>query len=254
MSFNNYGELCTEVYNLTKKIGQSFGGDIEFYRSRLIGSKGRSLEVMVGSGRVLIPLLEAGISIDGMDASAEMLAACKASLSERGLSAKLYCGHLQQLELPLKYENIIIPSGSFLLIEKRDESLTALRAMFNHLVEGGTLLFDIFLPTENFEAGKAIRTMTVNCPNDNLITMEEKLVEVNFLDQYKVSYLKYEKWRKGSLIQTELQRFAIRWYGIEEMKLILKDVGFSQVKVIADFECGKEPTHARQNFVFEAIK
>ena len=132
--------------------------------------------------------------------------------------------------------------------------MKALSSMFNHLVDGGKLLFDIFLPTENFEAGKLLRTLTVNNPNGDLITMEDKLVEVNFFEQYKVSYLKYEKWRNGSLIQTELQRFAIRWYGIEELKLILKDVGFSEVKVIADFEIGKKPTHARQSFVFEAIK
>ncbi len=41
---------------------------------------------------------------------------------------------------------------------------------------------------------------------------------------------------------------------IEEMKMILKDVGLSEVKVIADFEGGKETTHARQYLVFEAIK
>ncbi|MDB5084356.1 MAG: methyltransferase [Bacilli bacterium] len=32
MSFSYYGELCTEVYDLTKKVGHSFGGDVEYYR------------------------------------------------------------------------------------------------------------------------------------------------------------------------------------------------------------------------------
>lgn len=254
MSFSNYGELCTVVYDLTKKIGQSFGGDIEYYRSRLQENEGYTLEAMVGSGRVIIPLLEAGLKVDGMDYSADMLAACQTRINERGLSSNLYQSNLQQLELPRKYDNIIIPGGSFLLIEKREESKQALKQIYDYLEDSGRLILDIFLPTENFEAGKLLRTLTVDCPNGDIITMEDKLVDVNFFEQYKVSYLKYEKWRKGSLIQTELQRFAIRWYGIEELKLIMESIGFRNVSISADFEYGKQPTHARQSFVFEATK
>ena len=46
MSFSYYGELCTEVYDLTKKIGQSFSGDVEFYQDRLKDCKGNILEAM----------------------------------------------------------------------------------------------------------------------------------------------------------------------------------------------------------------
>jgi hypothetical protein len=72
MSFSKYGELCTEVYDHTKKIGDSLGGDVEYYRDQLKHTKGRILEAMVGSGRVLIPLLESGLVIDGVDYSPEM--------------------------------------------------------------------------------------------------------------------------------------------------------------------------------------
>ncbi|KRE49913.1 hypothetical protein ASG81_03855 [Paenibacillus sp. Soil522] len=40
MSFSYYGELCTEVYDLTKEIGQSFNGDIEYYQERNIAMDG----------------------------------------------------------------------------------------------------------------------------------------------------------------------------------------------------------------------
>ncbi|MET3549500.1 hypothetical protein ABID47_006137 [Paenibacillus favisporus] len=41
MSFNNYGELCTQVYDLTKTIGQSLDGDIEYYSNKLRHCNGR---------------------------------------------------------------------------------------------------------------------------------------------------------------------------------------------------------------------
>lgn len=254
MSFSYYGELCTEVYDLTKKIGQSIGGDLEYYRDRLKPCKGRILEAMVGSGRMLIPLLESGLMVDGVDYSPQMLASCRQRCEERKLAANLYESNLQELSLPDPYEAILIPSGSFLLIEKREESLDALKRLYDHLQPGGRLLLDLFLPDSNFECGQFGGTSTFHLPNGDIITMESKLVEADFYNQYKVSHLKYEKWRNGTLIQTELQRFALRWYGVEEFKLVLESIGFSDVVVSADFEYGKAPTNEKQTFVYEAIK
>lgn len=254
MSFSNYGELCTQVYDLTKETGQSIGGDIEYYRDRLGTCKGRILEAMVGSGRVIIPLLESGLVVDGVDSSPEMLASCRQRCEERELVTNLYESTLQDLSLPHQYEAIIIPSGSFLLIESREESLQALRLLYQHLLPGGRLILDIFLPDPDFQNGQIGRTSTFNLPDGDVITMEEKLVEADFYHQYKVSHLRYEKWHNGSLIQTELQRFALRWYGIEEFKLVLQSIGFTDVVVSADFEYGKSPTNAGQAFVFEAIR
>ncbi|WP_159881676.1 class I SAM-dependent methyltransferase [Paenibacillus puerhi] len=254
MSFSYYGELCTEVYDLTKKIGQSFCGDLEYYQDKLKHCKGRILEAMVGSGRVIIPLLESGLLVDGVDYSPEMLASCRQRCEERGLKANLYESNLQELSLPNKYEAIIIPGGSFLLIEDRQESLKALRRLYEHLQPGGYLMLDLFLPDNNFDMGKSGGTSTFHLPNGDTITMEDKLVEADLFNQYKVSYLKYEKWRNGKLIQTELQRFALRWYGVEEFKLVLENIGFSDVVVSADFVWGKEPSNGKQKFVYEAVR
>jgi len=77
-------------------------------------------------------------------------------------------------------------------------------------------------------------------------------VEVNFLEQYSVTHLRYEKWREGELLRTEMQRFAGQWYGLEEFELVLKSLGFSEVVVSADYEYGKRPSSAEQTFTFEA--
>jgi ubiquinone/menaquinone biosynthesis C-methylase UbiE len=254
MSFSYYGELCTEVYNHTKKIGQSIDGDMAYYQAKLQHCKGRILEAMVGSGRVIIPLLESGLLVDGVDYSPDMLNSCRQRCMERGLVTNLYESSLQELSLPNKYEAIIIPAGSFLLIEKREESIKALKRLYEHLQPGGRLLLDLFLPDTNFKCGQWDGTSTFSLPGGDVITMEGKLVEADLFNQYKVSYIKYEKWRNGALIQTELQRFALRWYGIEEFKLVLESIGFTDVVVSADFVPDKTPTHAEQIFAFEAVR
>ena len=123
--FSQYGKLCNEVYDLTKPVGHSLGGDIEFYRDRLSSCKGRILEAAVGSGRLLIPLLEAGLLVDGVDDSEDMLAACRSRCAQRGLHPRLYQARLQDLSLPDRYEAIIVPAGSFLLIEASSFPISA---------------------------------------------------------------------------------------------------------------------------------
>jgi ubiquinone/menaquinone biosynthesis C-methylase UbiE len=249
MSLSSYGKLATDVYDITRPIGHSFG-DVEFYLKRLKSCTGRVLEPAVGTGRVMIPLMEAGLQMEGLDNSHEMVAICRARCAERGLQPVLYEGDMGSLSLPERYEAIIIPAGSFLLIERREESLGSLKRFREHLVPGGRLILDLELQTD-FSVG-TVSTGTVETPRGETITVESKVVEVNFLEQYSVSHMRYEKWRDGELLQTEMQRFPLRWYGLEEFELILKSLGFSEVVVSADYEYGKRPTRADQTFAYEA--
>jgi SAM-dependent methyltransferase len=255
MSLGSYGKLATEVYDIDKPVGQTFRPvdyRLEFYLQRLKSCTGRVLEPAVGTGRMLIPLIEAGFEVDGLDNSPEMLAVCRARCAERGLDPVLYEGDMGSLSLPERYEAIIIPAGSFLLIEHREESLGALKRFREHLVPGGRLILDLELQTD-FSVG-TVSTGTVETPQGETITVEAKVVEVNFLEQYSVSHLRYEKWRDGELLRTEMQRFPLRWYGVEEFGLVLESLGFTEVVVSADYEYGKRPTRADQTFTFVASR
>lgn len=74
--YNFYSKLSTEVYDLDKPIGRSFG-NVEYYRERLKNVRGKILEPAVGTGRILIPLLEEGFDVDGIDYSPDMLELCR---------------------------------------------------------------------------------------------------------------------------------------------------------------------------------
>src|ERR671911_756944 len=205
MSLSSYGKLATEVYDITKPVGQTFeGGDrrLDFYLGRLRSCSGRILEPAVGTGRMMILLLEAGLDVEGLDNSPEMLALCRARCVDRGLEPVLHEGDMRSLSLPERYEAIIIPAGSFLLIERREESLGALKRFREHLVPGGRLILDLELQTD-LRVGSG-STRIWETPQGETIMQELKLVEVDFLEQYTVSHLRYEKWRDGELVKTEL--------------------------------------------------
>lgn len=112
-------------------------------------------------------------------------------------------------------------------------------------------MLDIFLQTD-IAIGK-VSTKTWQCGNGDVITLEEKNVEVDYIQQFFVSYGRYEKWSNGKLIQTELERFPLRWYGIEEFKMILEDIGFVNIEISSDYHYGRYPTSADQIVTFEAM-
>lgn len=245
-----YSKLSSTVYDLDKYIGSSFG-DVEFYSERLASCKGNILEPGVGTGRILIPLLEKGLKVDGFDVSKEMLKICRKNCESKGLHPKLFEGRMESFSLNTKYEAIIVPTGTFLLLHKRKDSLNALKNFYRHLTDGGKLIIDIFLQT-GLTIGN-ISTKTWEIGNDEMITLESKMVEVNYINQYTISHNRYEKWTNGELTQTELERFPLRWYGVEEFKTILEQIGFDDIVISADYAHGKYPTNPAQTITFEAV-
>jgi SAM-dependent methyltransferase len=250
--YSYYGPLCTELYDLTKPVGYSIGGDIEYYLERLNRTKGRVLEAGVGSGRFLIPLLENGYNVEGIDYSPEMLDLCRKRCKERGFKPNLYEGNLSNFSLDSKYEAIVMPTGSFCLIENSKDAMDALKCMYNHLILGGRLIVDLLLPTD-WRTGE-IASSYYEVSKEEGIALERKSVEMNWIDQYTLTILKYEKWRNGKLIDTELQRFPIRWYGIEEFQHILKSIGFSDITCSAEYVYNKKPSKEHSLLTFEAIR
>lgn len=247
----SYGELCTEVYDLSKPLGYSTG-DVKYYIDRLSGMEGKVLEAGCGSGRILIPLLQAGIDIDGLDNSMAMLDSCKKRCAERNLDPLLVYGEMHDFSVDHLYETIIIPGGSFQLIEEREQAITALHHLMKYLLPGGRIIMDLFIPTDY--TLNTVSTRSWEAPSGEVLLLEDKKIEVNLLEQKIVSFLKYEKWKEGRLVQTELQRFPLRWYGYYEFKMLLEQTGYQDISMSADYQFGEQAVRAGQMVTYEATK
>jgi len=80
-----------------------------------------------------------------------------------------------------------------------------------------------------------------------------KIGGINTIESFlNTTLIKYEKWKDGKLIDTELQEFCLRWYGVEEFTLLLKDIGFTNITCSSNYAYGKFPTHSNEIITFEA--
>lgn len=244
-----YSKLSTEVYGVDKPIGTSFG-DVEFYLERLRGVGGRILEPATGTGRMLVPLLENGLTVDGFDSSLDMLNMCRKNCMDRGLQPNLFEADMETFALGREYEAIVIPAGTFLLLHERDASLRALQNFHRHLKPGGRLIVDLYLLTESEVGNSTLRSWEIE--NGEVITLETTTSEIDPINQFSVSHNRYERWKSGKLLDTEMERFAMRWYGVEEFRAILESNGFRDIVISADYEYGKYPDSPQQSITFEA--
>lgn len=250
-ALTEYGPLCTEVYNITKPIGKNYP-DIPYYIKHLSQIGGRILEAMVGTGRLLIPLLEAGLNVEGIDSSDDMLAVCRNNCTSRGLNPVLYQGSVENLNLPSKFSAIVVSFGSFMLLEKRSAAVAALQAFARHLEPQGKIFIDLELPVEDFKTENIVKQLSpIECPDGSVIIMQFSS-RIDWLNQLNMSMIRYEKWKDGQLIATELQNFPLHWFGRDEFFLCLKENGYKDITLCANYTDGIQPSSHKDTLCFTA--
>ncbi|WP_378951150.1 class I SAM-dependent methyltransferase [Mesorhizobium sp. ANAO-SY3R2] len=246
---NRYGTLASWVYNLDKPVGRSFG-DVEYYRQRLHDCAGPILEPAVGNGRFFIPMLEAGLAIEGFDPSEEMLGYCRKQCRERGLKPKLSRQTFEDFSSDRKFEAIVVPLGSFQLITDLESAKNVLKRFHDHLAPNGRLMVDLDSIGGFLGADGRVRSWTTE--GGDLLTLTENRVETDYVAQKTVSHLRYEHWRAGKLVDAELELFSLRWWGVEEFKMALREAGFTDVVASGNYQFGQAPQKADNTFSFEA--
>ncbi|HLY94346.1 MAG TPA: class I SAM-dependent methyltransferase [Gaiellaceae bacterium] len=124
--------------------------DISFYVDEALASGGPVVELGVGTGRIAIPVAAAGVDVIGVDASAEMLAVCRARAREAGLEDRLdlRLGDLRRPPVEGPVPLVTCPFRAYLHLTTDAERLEALGAARALLEPQGRLVFDVFTPSQ----------------------------------------------------------------------------------------------------------
>ena len=120
--------------------------DISFFLKESRKVKGKVLELMSGTGRVSIPLIEAGIPLTCVDYSPDMLKIFRKKLGEKNLAAPVFEMDVCKLDLQKSYDLIFIPFHSFAEILSPTVQMTALKAIHKHLTPNGRFICTLHNP------------------------------------------------------------------------------------------------------------
>ena len=225
---HSYGPLCTLFYDADKPLGPD--GEVAWYAQRLPEDAGPLLELMCGSGRLLVPLVADGWKFHGVDASASMLASCESRLAERQLASPLFRQDLTQLNLPFRYSAAFVAAGSFQLITDPGAALLALQRIRAHLVEPGLLLMDMFVPAESAQrlGAPLVELRTVRLADGTQIALRTE--STMWADAHMCrSENRYAHRRGATLLAEEHESLTLTWYPPEDISALIYEAGFGDV-------------------------
>ena len=204
--------------------------EIAWYRAHLQAA-GTSLELMCGNGRLLAALIEAGMSVHGVDASAAMLAECQVRLSETAANATLLRQDIGELNVPFRYGAAFIACGSFqsLAVDRANAALARIRA---HLVEPGLLLLDLYVPSESAQriAAPLVEVRSATLADGSRIALRS---ETTMYPDARLARIetRYVHRRGHDLIAEENESAAVTWYTPDEITALLIDAGYRDVTI-----------------------
>ncbi len=124
---------------------QDWPGEIEFYLGMVneIKEKGGSLlELGCGTGRVALRLANVGVSVTGMDLSADMLAIGRQK-SQTIPNIHWVEGDMKEFELNEHFNLILIPGHSFQFMLTPEDQIASLHCIHRHLADDGKLVIHL---------------------------------------------------------------------------------------------------------------
>lgn len=138
-----YGPDLADFYDL---FACDYVADIPIFE-RYIETGSRILDLACGSGRIGFSLASKGCYVDGLELSVDMLKLAEKQLKKvnPAIAGKLQFiqGNMSRFALPYKYDLIVIGVTSISLIIERTDRLNLYQCAYQHLNNGGRLIFDL---------------------------------------------------------------------------------------------------------------
>lgn len=119
---------------------------------------GPALELGIGTGRIALPLHEKGVSVQGIDASIEMLDKLKAKPG--GTEIELVTGSFVQFDLDERFSLIYVVVNTFFVLLSQDEQVECFASVRKHLSPDGVFVMEAFIPDPcRFDDGQTVRAV-----------------------------------------------------------------------------------------------
>jgi SAM-dependent methyltransferase len=238
-------------------------GDVALYLGLANRTGGPILELAAGSGRIAVPLVEAGHDVTAVDLEPAMLerafARARALGGKRGAgsgrnravggqASRIEIGRLElieadllELDLPTAgtYRLAIIALNSLFLLATRDAQHQAFRTIARHLAPGGLAVVDVWLPQsedldrfdgrlifeyERLEPETGQRVTKVDSARFDATTAIVDLTTI------------YEEGPSGGTTVRWIRRDALRLVGVDELRAMAEAAGLVVEEVGGDYD------------------
>ena len=239
---NNYARFYDLIYHR-----QRDGIDNEFFLNEIKQTKGKILEIGVGTGRLFCDALLQGADIYGLDISQSMIDVLYKKL-DKNQHQLISLQNIIDFSLNIKFDLIIAPFHVMMHILEKDEQIKAINNVYKHLAVNGRFIFDVFIPDlnqlingiynqvdfdEEYIPGKRIKRTVSTKPD-----LINQLIHITFLLE----------WNEDNEIKHEEWTFPLRYFFRYELEHLVERSQFEKYKIIGDY-LGNELKQNSKEFI-----
>ena len=157
----SYGDAFADVYDDWYPGVSDIAATVELM-AELAGRSGSVLELGVGTGRLAVPMAEAGLQVTGVDASAAMLERLRSS--DREGAVHTVEGDMVADLPPGPFDVVLVAYNTLFNLTDDGEQQACFDAVTDRLRVGGHFVVEAFVPDEPFRDGDdvGVRTQSVD--------------------------------------------------------------------------------------------
>ncbi len=139
-----YPDFVARFYDVIYSKVRS-GVDTGYFMDKILSTRGKVLEIGVGTGRFFIDALAKGADIYGIDISRNMVDVLKKKLASEN-HYRIMTGDACSMKLDSRFDLIIAPFRVFAHVLDTKNQLLFLNNVYEHLTDKGIFIFDLFVP------------------------------------------------------------------------------------------------------------
>lgn len=208
--------------------------DSGYFLNEIRNTRGRVLEIGVGTGRLFESALKSGADIYGIDVSDSMIDVLYNKLPEEQHN-RISCQNITDFSLEMKFDLIVAPFRVLMHLEEKEDQLKALDNVCRHLNRDGRFIFDVFVPDLNqiikgldnkmdfegeYEPGKKLRRFVSTVPD-----LINQTIEVNFTLE----------WEENKILQRDYWKLPMRFFFRYELEHLIERSEFGEYEIYGDY-------------------
>jgi len=232
-------QRIADLYDLEH---DEFRDDIDLLLQFAEGVEGPILELGCGSGRILAPMAEVGLTVVGMDTSEAMLARARTRIASANLGGRvtLVAGDMTDATIAPggPFSLVVFSLNALMHLDTPVRQLEALRNARRVLASHGQLIIDLVNPTPDYlvslAAGPALEGSWVL--DDNSIVDKLTTRTISACDQTIGATIWYDILAPDGQLVRLRTHFELRYLHRNELTLMLTDAGYGDIRVYGSYE------------------
>lgn len=211
--------------------------DVEFFLNEAKKANGKVLELTSGTGRLSIPLLNAGVDLTCVDYSERMLAVLEEKAKENGFECPIHKMDIAELSLKQKYDLILIPFNSLSEIVDKEKHPKTLNKVSEHLTDNGFFICTMHNPKIRLKTVDGVQRLMGHYQIENELTLIiQYLFNYNENTQIVSGFQFYEVYDKDHNLICK-RRLDVNFYLFQkkEFEKLAERCGFKIIDLYGDY-------------------